>query len=184
MTKRTVDAKEIWGEGIAESRSARLLPVRTRALATVMEAKVQALCGAGYDERSAERTNLNLGNGYRDRALERPMGTVELRIPKLRAGSCLPSFLEPRRRWEQAFVSVVSEAYGPGLSTRKVDDLVKALGARGMSKSEVSRLCQVLDEEVEGWRKLDREYLYPWLDALSVKVREGKHVVSKAVLVA
>jgi transposase-like protein len=161
-----------------------LLQTLARALATVMETEVQALCGAEYDQRSDERTNTR--NGYRERPLETRMGSLELRIPRLREGSYLPSFLEPRRRWEQAFVSVVSEAYVHGVSTRKVDDLVKALGARGMSKSEVSRLCQVLDEEVEAFRrrKLDREYPYLWLDALYIKVREGKHVVSKAVLIA
>ena len=114
------------------------------------------------------------------------MGTAELRIPKLRTGSYLPSFLEPRRRWEQAFMSVISEAYVKGVSTRKVDDLVKAMGATGMSKSEVSRLCMTLDEEVEAFRrrKLDKEYPYLWLDAVYLKVRDGKHVVSKATLVA
>jgi transposase-like protein len=184
MTKSTVDAKETLGNVIQGSHSAMLLQTLARALATVMETEVQALCGAEYDQRSDERTNTR--NGYRERPLETRMGSLELRIPRLREGSYLPSFLEPRRRWEQAFVSVVSEAYVHGVSTRKVDDLVKALGARGMSKSEVSRLCQVLDEEVEAFRrrKLDREYPYLWLDALYIKVREGKHVVSKAVLIA
>jgi putative transposase len=99
--------------------------------------------------------------------LETRMGTVELKIPKLREGSYLPSFLEPRRRWEQAFVSVVSEAYVRGGSTRKVDELVKAMGAQGMSKSEVSRLYATLDEDVAAFRNrpLDCAYPYLWLDA-------------------
>ena len=94
--------------------------------------------------------------------------------------------LEPRRRWEQAFVSVVSEAYVRGGSTRKVDELVKAMGAQGMSKNEVSRLCATLDEDLAAFRgrQLDRAYPYVWLDAVYLKVRDGKHVVSKATPVA
>lgn len=184
MTKSTVDATETLGKVLEGSHSAMLLGALAKALAQVMDSEATALCGAGYGEVSDERRTTR--NGYRDRALETRMGTVELRIPKLREGSYLPSFLEPRRRWEQAFVSVVSEAYVHGVSTRKVDALVKAMGARAMSKSEVSRLCQTLDAEVEAFRrrKLDREYPYLWLDALYLKVRDGKHVVSKAVLVA
>src|SRR4029077_5257882 len=157
-----------------------MLQTLLRALTTVMEREVSALCGAGYDERSEERNNMR--NGYRDRPLETRMGTVDLKIPKLREGSYMPSFLDPRRRWEQAFVSVVSEAYVLGVSTRKVDALVKAMGAEGMSKSEVSRLCMTLDEDVKAFRerKFDRAYPYLWLDAVYLKVRDGKHVVSKA----
>jgi transposase-like protein len=149
-----------------------------------MEDEVNSVCSAGYGERSDERSNTR--NGYRDRPFETRMGTVDLRIPKLREGSYLPCFLEPRRRWEQAFVSVVGEAYVMGVSTRKVDNLVKAMGADGMSKSEVSRLCKMLDEEVEAFRrrKLDKAYPYLWLDAVYLKVRDGKHVISKATLVA
>jgi putative transposase len=184
MTKSTVDGTETLGKVLEGNHSAMLLQVLMRALAAVMDSDVAALCGAGYDERSEERRNLR--NGYRERPLETRMGSMELRIPKLREGSYLPGFLEPRRRWEQAFVSVVSEAYVHGVSTRKVDELVKAMGAKAMSKSEVSRLCSVLDEEVEEFRgrKLDCAYPYLWLDALYQKVREGKRVVSKAVLVA
>jgi len=184
MTKATVDAMETAGNVIQTSHKSALLQTLVHALATVMEGEVAALCGAEYGERTDERTNQR--NGYRDRVLETRMGTVDLRIPKLREGSYLPSFLEPRRRWEQAFVSVVSEAYVQGVSTRKVDELVKAMGAGGMSKSQVSRLCQTLDEEVEAFRrrKLSKAYPYLWLDALYLKVREGKHVVSKATLVA
>ena len=184
MTKSTVDATETLGKVIEGSHSAMLVQALARALGSVMESEAAALCGAEFGERSEERSNTR--NGYRERALETRMGTVDLRIPKLREGSYLPSFLEPRRRWEQAFVSVVSEAYVRGVSTRKVDELVKAMGAKGMSKSEVSRLCATLDEDVLAFRrrKLDRSYPYLWLDALYLKVRDGRHVVSKAVLVA
>lgn len=184
MTKATVDAKETLNKVFETSHGATLLQVLATALAAIMESDVTALCGAAFDQRSDERVNSR--NGYRGRPLETRMGTVGLRIPKLREGSYLPGFIEPRRRWEQAFVSVVQEAYVQGVSTRKVDELVKAMGATGMSKSEVSRLCIDLDEQVEAFRRrpLDGEYPYLWLDALYVKVREGKHVVSKAVLIA
>ena len=184
MTKSTVDAIETASNVIQTSHASMLLQTLLRALTTVMEGEVSVLCGAGHGERSEERSNVR--NGYRDRVLETRMGTVDLKIPKLREGSYFPSFLEPRRRWEQAFVSVVSEAYVKGVSTRKVDELVKAMGAGGMSKSEVSRLCATLDEEVEAFqkRKLDKAYPYLWLDALYLKVRDGRHVVSKATLIA
>lgn len=184
MTKSTVGAIEAASNGTQTSQASMMLQTMLRMLTTIMEGEVSALCGAGYGERSEGRSNVR--NGYRERTLETRMGTLELKIPKLREGSYFPSFLEPRRRWEQAFVSVVSEAYIKGVSTRKVDELVKAMGAGGMSKSEVSRLCATLDEEVEAFRtrKLDRAYPYLWLDALYLKVRDGRHVVSKATLVA
>jgi transposase-like protein len=111
---------------------------------------------------------------------------VELEIPKLRTGSYLPPFVQPRRRWEQAFVNVVAEAYVMGVSTRKVESLVEAMGARGMSKSEVSRMAAVLDDQVKEFRTrpLEGEYPYVWLDGMYLKVREGGRIVSKAVLVA
>lgn len=184
MTKRTVDGMDMLGNALESGHKDLLLELLGRGLHQVMEAEVNQLCGAEFRERSEERKTSR--NGYRERLLETRMGTVELRIPKLRQGSYLPSFLEPRRRWEQAFVSVVSEAYVLGVSTRKVDELVKAMGAGGMSKSEVSRLAQSLDEQVQAFRrrKLDKAYPYLWLDALYLKVREGSQVVSKAVLVA
>jgi putative transposase len=184
MTKATVNGMETASNVLQTSHASVMLQTLLRALTTVMDGEVSALCGAGYGERSEERSVMR--NGYRERPLETRMGTVELKIPKLREGSYFPSFLEPRRRWEQAFVSVVSEAYIQGVSTRKVDELVKAMGAGGMSKSEVSRLCATLDKDVEAFRKrkLDKAYPYLWLDALYLKVREGGHVVSKATLVA
>jgi transposase-like protein len=184
MTKAKIDAIETASNAIQTSHSGALLQTLARALATMMDSEANALCGAEYGQRSEERSNQR--NGYRDRIFETRLGTVDLKIPKLREGSYLPSFLEPRRRWEQAFVSVVSEAYVRGVSTRKVDELVKAMGAQGMSKSEVSRLCAMLDEDVAAFRNrpLDRAYPYVWLDAVYLKVRDGKHVVSKATLVA
>ena len=154
------------------------------ALREVMEAEVRALCSAGYGERSEGRQNSR--NGYRDRDLETRMGTVPLAIPKVRQGSYFPSFLEPRRRWEQAFVNVVSEAYVLGVSTRKVEELIEAMGAKGMSKSEVSRMAASLDASVQTFRErpLEKRYPYLWLDALYVKVREGGRTVGKAVLIA
>ena len=114
------------------------------------------------------------------------MGPVNLRIPKLREGSYFPSLLEPRRRAEKALVAVVQEAYVHGVSTRKVDELVQALGLGGISKSEVSRLCAELDEHVEAFRNrpLEGRYPYLWLDAKYVKVRENGRVVSMALVLA
>jgi putative transposase len=150
----------------------------------LMDAQATEACGASYGERSSDRVNRR--NGTRPRVLETRLGTVELQIPKLREGSYFPTFLEPRRRWERAFLTVVSEAYIGGVSTRKVESLVEAMGAHGMSKSEVSRMAAVLDEQVEAFRKrpLEGEFPYIWLDAMYLKVREGGRIVSKAVLVA
>ena len=156
MTKSKIDPMETASNLIAQGHPDVMLQTLVRALTMIMEAEVHARCGAEYGERDQERTNTR--NGYRERVLETRMGTAELRIPKLRTGSYLPSFLEPRRRWEQAFMSVISEAYVKGVSTRKVDDLVKAMGATGMSKSEVSRLCMTLDEEVEAFRRLSQRH--------------------------
>jgi putative transposase len=154
------------------------------ALTEFMEVEVSALCKAAYAERTEERVTSR--NGYRERDLETRLGTVPLAVPRVRRGTYFPSFLEPRRRWEQAFVQVVGEAYVLGLSTRKVEDLVETMGAKGMSRSEVSRMAAVLDDQVEAFRsrRLEKRYPYVWLDALYVKVREGGRTVSKAVLVA
>ena len=131
----------------------------------LMEAEVTAAAGAGYGERDPERTARR--NGYRQRAWDTRVGSIELAIPKLRQGSYFPSFLEPRRRSEQALVAVVQEAYVNGVSTRKVDRLVEALGLAGVSKDAVSRLCRGLDEQVTAFRErpLDGAYPYLWLDA-------------------
>ena len=150
----------------------------------LMELDVEGRCGAGYDEKSAER--INSRNGYRDRLWETRAGSVELRIPKLRQGSYFPEFLEPRRTAEKALTAVIQEAYVQGISTRAVDDLVKALGMNGVSKSQVSRLCGELDERVGAFlnRPIEGDWPYLWVDATYVKTREAGRIVSVAVIVA
>jgi len=150
----------------------------------LMEVEVSQHLGAGRHERTGERTGYR--NGYRERAWDTRVGTLELQVPRVRDGGYFPSLLEPRKRAEQALVAVVREAYVQGVSTRRVDELVKALGLDGISKSQVSRLCQALDEEVERFRqrRLEGEYPYVWLDATFVKAREGGRVVAMAVVLA
>lgn len=150
----------------------------------LMEAEVEGACGAGYRERSPERVTQR--NGYRSRTLRTRVGEIELAIPKLRQGTYFPSFLEPRKVSEQALVACVQEAYVNGVSTRKVDRLVEALGLAGISKDQVSRLCRALDERVQAFRErpLESAYPYLWLDAKVEKVREGGRVQRKALVVA
>ena len=150
----------------------------------LMALKTDDLCGAASGERSSERRNHR--NGYRDRDWQTRAGTVELRIPKLRQGSYFPAFLEPRRMAEKALTAVIQEAYIQGVSTRSVDDLVKALGMEGISKSQVSRLCADIDERVQAFlsRPIEGDWPYVWLDATYVKVRRDHHIVSVAVIVA
>jgi transposase-like protein len=149
----------------------------------LMEAEVSELIGAEHGERSEER--LTHRNGYRPRRWDTRAGELELAIPKIRRGSYFPSFLEPRRRSEQALVSVVQQAYVCGVSTRKVDQLVESLGLR-VSRSEVSRICAGLDEQVEAFRNrpLEGRYPYLWLDAKVEKVRDGGRVVRKCLVIA
>jgi len=149
----------------------------------LMEAEVSELIGAAHGERSEER--LTHRNGYRPRRWDTRAGELELAIPKIRRGSYFPSFLEPRRRSEQALVSVVQQAYVCGVSTRKVDQLVESLGLR-ISRSEVSRVCAGLDEQVEAFRSrpLEGRYPYVWLDAKVEKVRDGGRVVRKCLVIA
>ena len=150
----------------------------------LMELETETLCGAGHGERSENRTNLR--NGYRDRDWQTRAGTVELRIPKLRRGSYFPGFLEPRRMAEKALTAVIQESYVQGISTRSVDELVKAMGLEGISKSQVSRLCAEIDERVQTFlhRPIEGEWPYLWLDATYVKARRDHHIVSVAVIVA
>lgn len=153
-------------------------------LQILMEADVEGVIGAGRYERSAERANHR--NGYRDRTLDTRLGQLQLRIPKLRQGSYFPPFLEPRRTTEKALVAVIQEAWIAGVSTRRVDDLVQAMGLTGISKSQVSKLCKDIDERVNAFleRPLDGAWPYLWLDATYLKVREGGRIVSVAAIVA
>jgi transposase-like protein len=150
----------------------------------LMELEVVGKTGAAYGEKSPER--LAQRNGYRDRIWETRAGTIELRIPKLRKGSYLPAFLEPRRMAEKALTAVIQEAYVQGVSTRSVDDLVKAMGMSGISKSQVSRLCEEIDGKVKAFleRPIEGDWPYLWIDATYVKVRQNGRIVSVAVIVA
>lgn len=150
----------------------------------VIELEAERQVGAGPYERHPARTTQR--NGYRERGLSTRVGELDLRIPKLRSGSFFPSLLEPRRRAERALVAVVQEAYVEGVSTRKVDDLLIALGLTGIDKSAVSRACKALDEVIEPFRNrpLAGSYPYVWLDALYLKVRQNHRIVSKALVIA
>ena len=150
----------------------------------MMALEVEALTGADYRARNPERSNSR--NGYRERSWETRAGTVPLQIPKLRKGSYFPTFLEPRRTAEKALVAVIQEAYVQRIWTRSVDDLVKAMGMSGISKSQVSRLCEEIDERVNAFldRPLEGDWPFVWLDATYIKVRQSGRIVSVAVIVA
>ena len=147
----------------------------------LLELEVEGLTGAGCREKSLDR--LAQRNGYRDRTRETRAGPLELRIPKLRKGRDFPGFLEPWPMAEKALTAVVQEAYIQGVSTRSVDDLVKALGMTGISKSQVSRLCEEIDRKVKAFldRPLEGDWPYLWIDATYVKARQHGRIVSVAV---
>lgn len=161
-----------------------LRAVTEAVLQTLMEHDVEGMIGAGRYERGESRQTYR--NGYRDRELKTRMGALNLRVPKLRQGSYFPGFLEPRRTSEKALVAVIQEAWIGGVSTRKVDDLVQAMGLSGISKSTVSKLCKDIDERVHEFldRPLSGEWPYLWLDATYLKVREGGRIVSVAAIIA
>jgi transposase-like protein len=150
----------------------------------LMESEVEARTGASHGERTEAR--LAQRNGYRERAWETRAGRIELEIPRLRKGSYFPSFLEPRRTAEKALTAVIQEAYVHGVSTRAVDDLVKALGGSGISKSQVSRLVEEIDERVDAFlsRPIEGEWPYVWIDATYLKARQGGRIASTATIIA
>jgi putative transposase len=179
----SIDAIE-WLRKQVEAAPDALRTMLTEMVNLLMTAEVDAVCGAGYGERSAERVNSR--NGYRARPWDTRVGSIELQIPKLRQGSYFPTWLlEPRRRAEKALTAVVAEAYALGVSTRKVEDLVQALGIEKLSKSQVSQLAKELDGVVKSFRErpLAGTFTYLWLDALVMKCREGGRIVNVACLV-
>lgn len=153
-------------------------------LQKLMDYDVENLVGAARYERNEARTTQR--NGFRERNLDTRLGTLDLKIPKLRQGSYFPAFLEPRKTAERALVAVVQEAWIQGVSTRKVDDLVQAMGMSGISKSQVSKLCQDIDERVNSFldRRIEGDWPYLWLDATYLKVRENGRIVSVAAIIA
>ena len=181
MTKRMMDLREL----VEKSGDADLLKEMIGfAAERLMELEVGVRAGAAYGEKDPERKAQR--NGYRERDWQTRAGKVELRIPKLRTGSYFPSFLEPRRAVEKALTAVIQEAYVQGVSTRAMDDLVQAMGGTGISKSQVSRLCEEIDERVEAFltRPIEGEWVYLWIDATYLKVRQGGRIVSVAVTIA
>lgn len=184
MAKNRMDFSSFVGKLMAEE-DVDVLREGVRVLAqALMEGEVSTQIGAELYERTDTRTAHR--NGFRTRTWDTRVGTVELQVPKVVPGTYFPSLLEPRRRAEQALAAVIQEAYVKGISTRKVDDLVRALGMDGISKSEVSRICKALDAEVEAFlsRPIEGEHPYVWLDATFHKVREGGRVISMATVVA
>ena len=184
MVEHTMDVSS-WLRKQLEETSPDLLRVMVKDFAeALMSADADAVCGAGYGERSPER--LNRRNGYRERDWDTRVGSIELAVPKLREGSYFPDWLlQPRRRAEQAFVSVIADAYLAGVSTRRVEKLVQQLGVERMSKSQVSRLAKSLDQIVEDFRTRPLDgapYAYVTLDALVVKCREGGRTVNVCVV--
>lgn len=181
MTKTTMPLTELLAK---HDEGDFLRAVAEAVLQLIMEADVEGVVGASRHERAEGRTTYR--NGYRDRSLDTRLGTLNLRVPKLRQGSYFPGFLEPRRTSEKALVAVIQEAWIGGVSTRRVDELVQAMGLSGISKSTVSKLCKDIDERVGEFlnRPLTGEWPYVWLDATYLKVRKGGRIVSVAAIIA
>src|ERR1700720_4329039 len=181
MTDTTMDLQDLLEKTTDSDFLRQMISFTAQRL---MALEVETLTGAEPGARTPER--LNHRNGYRDRDWETRAGTVELHIPKLRKGSYFPAFLEPRRMAEKALTAVVQEAYVQGISTRSVDDLVKAMGMSGISKSQVSRLCEEIDGKVKAFldRPIEGDWPYLWIDATYVKARDNGRIVSAAVIVA
>jgi putative transposase len=181
MAKASIALAELVEKGAQDEVVRELL---AHVAERLMEFEIEQRTGAEYGERTSERSNSR--NGYRDRLWETRVGSVDLRIPKLRRGSYLPAFLEPRRTAEKALAAVIQEAYIQGVSTRSVDELVKAMGMSGISKSQVSRLCAEIDERVNAFlaRPLEGDWPYLWIDATYVRVRQAGRIVSVAVIIA
>jgi putative transposase len=184
VVEHTMDVSS-WLRKQLEEAHPDLLRVMVKDFAeALMSADADAVCGAGYGERSPERVNRR--NGYRERDWDTRVGSIELAVPRLREGSYFPDWLlQPRRRAEQAFVSVIADAYLAGVSTRRVEKLVQQLGVERMSKSQVSRLAKSLDQIVEDFRTRPLDgapYAYVTLDALVVKCREGGRTVNACVV--
>ncbi|SNS30512.1 IS256 family transposase [Antarctobacter heliothermus] len=181
MTKTNMDLSELMAK---HDQGDLLRSIAEAVLQLMMEADVDGLIGAGRHERAEQRTTWR--NGHRDRSLETRLGTLNLKVPKLRQGSYFPGFLEARKTSEQALVAVIQEAWISGVSTRKVDDLVQAMGLSGISKSTVSKLCKDIDERVGEFlnRPLKGDWPYVWLDATYLKQRQGGRIVSVAAIIA
>jgi putative transposase len=181
MTKTNMDLTELLQK---QDQGDFLRTIAEAVLQLIMEADVEGLIGAGRHERAENRTTWR--NGYRERTLDTRLGTLNLKVPKLRQGSYFPSFLEARKMSEQALVAVIQEAWIGGVSTRRVDDLVQAMGLSGISKSTVSKLCKDIDERVSEFlnRPLTGEWPYVWLDATYLKQRQGGRIISVAAIIA
>jgi putative transposase len=181
MTKTTMDLTELLAK---HDQGDLLRSIAEAVLQLMMESDVDGLIGAGRHERAEQRTTWR--NGYRDRSLDTRLGTLNLKVPKLRQGSYFPSFLEARKTSEQALVAVIQEAWIGGVSTRRVDELVQAMGLSGISKSTVSKLCKDIDERVGEFlnRPLTGDWPYVWLDATYLKQRQGGRIVSVAAIIA
>jgi len=184
MAEKTIELNEYLRNVGAEGERDFLREAAELVVRLLMDAEVSEQIGAERYERSETREAQR--NGYRDRNWETRLGDVRVRIPKLRQGTYYPSFLEPRRRAERALMAVIQSAYVQGVSTRKVDHLVQALGLSGVDKSKVSRICKELDEAVTAFRERPLEVAYPylWLDALYLKVRQNHRIVNMAVVIA